>query len=110
MSNHPPPVLGCRLTLEAEDGKEPGYVGGITFVHHTDSFSLIGNMDELISAQAELARLQQEEQQLLKPFSDVRATANAQRIKIDTLVRKKRNNFMSPYGATCENIRPLHMS
>ena len=46
-------------------------------------------MDELVAAWIELVRLQREELQLVKQLLDVRATANAQRIKIDMLVRDR---------------------
>ena len=51
-------------------------------------------MDELVAARIELVWLQQEELQLVKQLLDVRATANAQRIKINTLVRD-RNRMIS---------------
>ncbi|KAL4066914.1 hypothetical protein V8B97DRAFT_349535 [Scleroderma yunnanense] len=46
-------------------------------------------MDELVEARAELARLEQEEQQLLKHLLDVRTAVGAQRTKIDALVRER---------------------
>ena len=46
-------------------------------------------MDELVAARAELDRLQQEELQLLKQLLDVRAAADAQKIKIDALIRER---------------------
>ena len=58
-------------------------------MYHTDSFASIENVDELVAARIELVRLQQEELQLVKQLLDVRATANAHRIKIDALVRDR---------------------
>ena len=58
-------------------------------MHRANSLSWAGNVDELVAARTELARLQQEELQLLKQLFDVRAAASAQGIKIDALVRER---------------------
>ncbi|KAL4079608.1 hypothetical protein J3A83DRAFT_1131035 [Scleroderma citrinum] len=46
-------------------------------------------MNELVEARAELSRLEQKGQQLLKELLDVRAATDAQRTRIDVLVRER---------------------
>ena len=65
------------------------YVSEFIFMHLTDNLSWAGSVDALVAARAELARLQQEELRLLKQLFGVHNAANAQRIKIDALVRER---------------------
>ena len=88
-------VSWCLLFLNHHVRKSR-YVGGFTLCIINDTFLLIGHTDELVAARTELARLRQEEQQLVKQLLDIRVAANVQKIKIDALVRE-RNRTISRF-------------